>query len=107
MSDGLQERSLKILTNPFGASIILTIIILVAYVVSVDVIKIPNFVRFILITLMTTMLIFYSHNYYILKSFKEEPIIKGTYDDFAKPLVEPIGPVGPVESLNDIAPNES
>jgi len=87
MSDGLQERSLKILTNPFGASIILTIIILVAYVVSVDVIKIPNFVRFILITLMATMLIFHSHNYYILKNFKEEPVYKETFDDFAKPSI--------------------
>ncbi len=94
MSDTLQERSLKILTDPFGASIILTIIILVAYVVSVDVVKVPNFVRFILITLMATMLIFYSHNYYILKPFKEEPIYKETFNDFVKPVV--------VESTNPL-----
>jgi len=104
MSDGLQERSLKILTNPFGASIILTIVILVAYVVSVDIVKIPNFVRFILITLMATMLIFYSHNYYILKNFKEEPVYKETFDDFTKPVVKTSDLV---ESLNDIALNES
>lgn len=93
MSESTQEKTLKFLTNPLGASLALTLILVVIYFFSVSVCAIPNVIRFFLLTFVATAIVLYVNNYYLLNNFKMEPYFKEKYNEF-------------VDSFNKTKPSE-
>ncbi len=80
----MNDKTLKFLTHPLGASLALTVILVVIYILSVTVCLIPNIIRFFLLAFTASAIIFYINNHYLMNNFKAEPVFTGTFDDYLK-----------------------
>jgi hypothetical protein len=78
----------KFITNPFGAALILTILLEVVYLLSVSTILIENAIRFFIFAYIVSAIVIYINNHYLLNNFKPEPVENITFEDFNQKIIE-------------------
>lgn len=84
MSETGTDKTLKFITHPLGAALSLTLFLVIIYIVSVSVCKVPNVIRFFLLAFAASAVFFYINNHYLLNNFKNEPKFNGTFDEYLK-----------------------